>query len=211
MPNPTLLPTTIREWVLQKAGRDVPLHHLARALGVNREHATALLDAAPTAESLLELNHLAQLHLLALTHRAWPHCFWFAWDHRQKPHPVLDLIWNVFGQDLLRLVEQVYGEEIVADYWDELESPIDDLNLPSETDEGVDPFDLIPEDQWVDNPHTEEDEEQQVFLLGSPHTAACFRWLISDRQHYSLYVDNCTSYLHDPLGVQLAYDLRHTL
>ncbi|MBE2196869.1 MAG: hypothetical protein IAE83_22050, partial [Anaerolinea sp.] len=187
------LPTTIREWVLQKAGRDVPLHHLARALGVSRESATALLDAAPTVESLLELNRLAQLHLLALTHRVWPHCPWFDWSQRQQPHPVLALIWNVFGQDLLRLVEQVYGEEVVADYWDELESPIDDLNLPPETDEDVDPFDFIPEDQWVENPHTEENEDGQVFVFGSPHTAACFRWLISDRQHYTLYADSLTS------------------
>ncbi|MBE2194401.1 MAG: hypothetical protein IAE83_09505 [Anaerolinea sp.] len=211
MSNLILFPTTIREWVLQKTGRDVPLHHLARALGVSRERATALLDAAPTAESLLELNHLAQLHLLALTDRAWPHCSWFEWEYREKPHPVLDLIWNVFGQDLLRLVEQVYGDEIVTEYWNALESPIDDLNLPPETDEDDDPFDFIPEDQWVENPHTEEDEEQQVFIFGSPHTAACFRWLIADRQHYTIYVDNLTSYLHDPLGVQLAYDLRHTL
>ncbi len=211
MPNPTLLPTTIREWVLQKAGRDVPLHHLARALGINRERAEVLLDAAPTVESLLELNRLAQLRLLALTHRVWPHCPWFDWNQRQQPHPVLALIWNVFGQDLLRLVEQVYGEEVVTDYWHELESPIDDLNLPPETDEDVDPFEHIGEDQWVKNPHTEEDEEPQVFLFGSPHTAACFRWLISDRQHYTLYADSLTSALHDPLGVQLAYDLRHTL
>jgi plasmid maintenance system antidote protein VapI len=73
-------PATLREWLRQHAARDIPSHRLARALGVRVQQVEELLRAAPTAETLLNLNRLAQYRYLALTSRVWPDCPWLAWD-----------------------------------------------------------------------------------------------------------------------------------
>jgi hypothetical protein len=70
----------------------------------------------------------------------------------------------------------------------------------------------VPEAQIIDNPHGDEDEDEgEFFVFGHPATASCFLWLIETRANYSHYVYNTTGYHHDPLGIQLAYDLRRVL
>ena len=64
----------------------------------------------------------------------------------------------------------------------------------------------------IDNPHFDVDEDGgEFYVFGNPATAACFLWLLESRPNYSHYIDNLTSYTNDPLGGQLAYDLRRTL
>jgi hypothetical protein len=70
----------------------------------------------------------------------------------------------------------------------------------------------VPEEQIVDNPHCDlEEDDGESFVFGAAATAACFRWLIESRSNYSHYVYNLTGYTNDPIGVQLAYDLRCVL
>ena len=52
--------------------------------------------------------------------------------------------------------------------------------------------------------------EVESFVFGSVAAAECFRWLLKNRQNYAIYGDNWTGYLNDPLGLQLAYDLRES-
>jgi hypothetical protein len=63
----------------------------------------------------------------------------------------------------------------------------------------------------VFNPHLTDEEVGESFVFGSPEAAACFQWLIQSRYNYSNYVGIRTGYTNDPLGVRLAYDLRHVL
>ena len=58
---------------------------MARALGVGLAEVETLLQAAPTAEGLLNLNRLAQYRHLALAHRVWPQCTWLEWPNEQPP------------------------------------------------------------------------------------------------------------------------------
>jgi hypothetical protein len=206
-------PATIRAWLAQRGVTDLPEHHVARALGVKRSEVETLLSAAPTAQALLNLNRLAQVKHMALANRVWPNCTWLAWENRhnaQQP-PVIDLIRRVFGYELLKAVEKTFGDEVVYQYWSDLDVPseYDDITLD---DDALDPLEDVPEDQIVDNPHLDiEVEIGEGFVFGSAETAACFRWLIESRHNYSHYVDNRTSYTNDPFGVQLAYDLRRSL
>jgi hypothetical protein len=159
----------------------------------------------------LELNHLAQQRHLALANRVWPNCTWF--DYRLDPqalHPTLEIITNALGRSLLDYVAKQYGEDTVRDYWRDLEIPpqYDDLVVDEDAD---DPLRDIPEDQFVFNWHIPDDEDGEFFVFGSKAAADCFRWLIQNRQNYAHFVYNATSYTNDPLGIQLAYDLRETL
>jgi len=209
-PNPPV--STIQEWLAHHFPKEPPsLNHIARALGVKRSEVPVLMNAAPTAEALLHLNQLAQYRHLALANRVWPHCTWLDWHTKEKGiHPVIDLMRRVFGRELLNAVEQTLGRERVLDYWRHLDIPdkFDDITLDMDAD---DPLEDIPESQIVFNPHLEDEDVGETFVFGSAATAACFLWLIESRSHYTHYVDNVTSYTNDPLGVQLAFDLRHTL
>ncbi len=201
---------TIQAWLTSRATRDIPLYQIARALGVRLAAAEDLLKSAPTAEALLNLNRLAQYRHLALANRVWPHCTWLAWENRRADPPVIDLIRRVFGRELLEYVERTFGRDVVLQYWADLEVPseYEDITLDGDPD----PLEDVPEEQIVDNPHLDiEVEVGEMFVFGSPATAACFRWLIENRHNYSHFVDNRTSYTNDPMGVQLAYDLRRSL
>ncbi|MFC1959435.1 hypothetical protein ACFLYO_01875, partial [Chloroflexota bacterium] len=200
-------PETIRAWLDQQGAADAPLHHIARALGTGRQETEALLQSPLTAKALLNLNRLALYRHLALVHRVWPNCAWFDWDNEEQL-PVIRLIQNTFGRSLLEYVEQTYGKELVLQYWSDLKVPPSyaDIILDEEED---DPLEDIPDDQIVFNPHLDNgDDFMQDFAFGSPETAACFRWLINSRYNYSYYDDIRTGYLNDPLGIQLAFDLR---
>ena len=98
----------------------------------------------------------------------------------------------------------------MRDYWYDPDIPpeYDDLVINPDAD---DPFERIPESQFVFNPHIPDEEDGEFFVFGSTAAADCFRWLIQNRQNYAHYVYNLTSYVNDPLGIQLAYDLRETL
>ncbi len=203
--------STIQAWLVSRAKRDIPLYQIARALGVRPAVAEELLKAAPTAEALLNLNRLAQYRHLALANRVWPHCTWLAWENRNAEPPVIDLIRRVFGRELLEYVERTFGRDVVLQYWRDLEVPSEYEDIPLNDDDG-DPLEGVPEEQIVDNPHLDiEVEVGEMFVFGYPATAACFRWLIENRHNYSHFVDTRTSYTNDPIGVQLAYDLRHSL
>jgi hypothetical protein len=205
-------PTTIQTWLAQQGAGDIPLYRIARALGVKRWLAESLLAGTLTVESLLNLHTLAQYRHLALVQRLWPHCPWFEWQNRPyKVHATLDLIQRVFGYQLLDYVGKTFGEAAVQAYWVELEilSKYEDMVLDYKSG---DPFAGVPDDQIVDNPHLDPDEEGgEFYVFGDVATAACFRWLIENRANYSHYVDNRIGYHHDPLGIRLAYDLRHVL
>jgi hypothetical protein len=67
-------PSSIRDWLVHQSAGDIPLYRIARALGVSPQKAEELLQAAPTAEALLNLNRLAQYRHLALANRVWPNC-----------------------------------------------------------------------------------------------------------------------------------------
>ncbi len=139
-------PASIRDWLIQQSAGDIPLHRIARALGVSHQKAGELLNAAPTAETLLNLNRLAQVRHLALANRVWPNCPWLAWEtKRSQPYPTFDLILRVFGLSLLDYVDRSFGKETVLQYWRALEVPdaYDDLPLDDEMD---DPLDGIPEE-----------------------------------------------------------------
>ncbi len=201
---------TIQAWLTSHATRDIPLCQIARALDVRPAAAEDLLKAAPTADALLNLNRLAQYRHLALANRVWPNCTWLAWENRNAEPPVIDLIRRVFGRELLEYVERIFGRDVVLQYWADLKVPsaYEDITLDGDPD----PLEDVPEDQIVDNPHLDiEVEVGEMFVFGSPATAACFRWLIENRRNYSHFVDNRTSYTNDPIGVQLAYDLRQSL
>jgi len=191
---------------------DITPHHIARALGVNRSEVEPLLSAAPTAEALLNLNRLAQVRHLALANRVWPNCSWLAWEnHQAEQHPVIDLIRRVFGRELLDHVSRTFGREVVLQYWHDLTVPAeyDDIHLD---EEDLSPVLNVPDEQMVDNPHSNfEADEGEFFIFGASETAACFRWLIESRTNYSHYADTRTGYTNDPMGVQLAYDLRRVL
>lgn len=205
-------PSTVRAWLTERGITDIELHHIARALGMNRSEVEPLLSAAPTTKALLNLNRLAQVRHLALANRVWPNCSWLAWEnHQAEPHPVIDLIRRVFGRELLDYVSQTFGREVVFQYWH-------DLTVPDEYDDiHLDPEDLspvlnVPDEQMVDNPHSNfEADEGEFFIFGTPETAACFRWLIESRANYSHYVDTRTGYTNDPMDIQLAFDLRRVL
>jgi hypothetical protein len=141
---------TIQAWLLARTTRDIPLYQIARALGVRPSAAEDLLNAAPTADTLLNLNRLAQYRHLALANRVWPNCTWLAWENRRTDPPVIDLIRRVFGRELLDYVEHTFGRDVVLQYWSDLEVPseYDDLTLDDD-----DPLEDVPEDQIVDNPH----------------------------------------------------------
>jgi hypothetical protein len=203
-------PDTIRAWLVQQGAADVPCHHMARALGVGLAEVETLLQVAPTAEGLLNINTLAQYRHLALAHRVWPHCTWLEWPNEQPPHPVIHLIRDTFGLSLMKYVQQTFGDEIVLRYWSDLEVPPTYADIVLNYDEG-DPLDDVPDEQIVSNPHQGDDEVGQVFIFGSPATAACFLWLIESRYNYSHYVDQRTGYLSDPMGIRLAYDLREVV
>jgi len=205
-------PATLRAWLTERDIVDITPHHIARALGVKRSEVESLLSAAPTAEALLNLNRLAQVRHLVLANRVWPNCSWLAWENRQgEQHPVIDLIRRVFGRELLKHVSQTFGREVVLQYWHDLTVPAeyDDIHLD---EEDLSPVLNVPDEQMVDNPHSNfEADEGAFFIFGTPETAACFCWLIESRANYSHYVDNRTGYTNDPMGVQLAYDLRRVL
>lgn len=64
----------------------------------------------------------------------------------------------------------------------------------------------------MDNPHSDfEVEEGEFFIVNAPETAECFRCLIENRSHCSLYKGNRTGYVNDPMGIRLAYDMRDAL
>lgn len=64
----------------------------------------------------------------------------------------------------------------------------------------------------MDNPHSDfEVEEGKFFIVDAPETAECFRCLIENRSHCSLYKGNRTGYVNDPMGIRLAYDMRDAL
>jgi hypothetical protein len=205
-------PATIRAWLTERGKADITPHHIARALGVKRSEVDPLLSAAPTAETLLNLNRRAQVRHLALANRVWPNCSWLAWENRQaEQHPVINLIRRVFGRELLDYVSQTFGWEVVLQYWHDLTVPAeyDDISLD---EEDLSPVLNVPDEQMVDNPHSNfEADDGEFFIFGTLETAACFRWLIESRHNYSHYVDNRTGYTNDPMGVQLAYDLRRVL
>ncbi len=204
-------PATVHEWLRQQSPTDFSLHHIARALGVSRREAEDLLSASPTKENLLHLNQLAQYRHLALVDRVWPQVMWLDWhSDRQTVHPVITLIRDVFGHSLLDHVGRTYGREAVIAHWNDLEVPpeYDDIDVDSEAD---DPFEDIPDAQIVFNPHLPDEEVGESFVFGSPEAAACFQWLIQSRHNYSNYVGVRTGYTNDPLGIELAYDLRHIL
>lgn len=205
-------PSTVRAWLTERGITDIELHHIARALGVNHSEVEPLLSAAPTAETLLNLNRLAQVRHLALANRVWPNCSWLAWEnHQAEQHPVIDLIRRVFGRELLDYVSQTFGREVVLQYWHDLTVPAeyDDIHLD---EEDLSPVLNVPDEQMVDNPHSNfEEDEGEFFIFGTPETAACFRWLIESRAHYSHYVDTRTGYTNDPMDIQLAFNLRWVL
>ncbi len=205
-------PATIQAWLTERGATDLTPHHIARALGVKRSEVESLLSAAPTAEALLNLNRLAQVRHLALANRVWPNCSWLAWEnHQAEQHPVIDLIRRVFGRELLDYVSQTFGREVVLQYWHDLTVPdeYDDIH-PEEED--LSPVLNVADAQMVDNPHSDfEADEGEFFIFGTPEVAACFGWLIESRANYSHYVDTRTGYTNDPMGVQLAYDLRRVL
>jgi hypothetical protein len=161
---------------------------------------------------LLNLNRLVQHKHLALANRVWPNCTWLEWDLPQiEQHPVIKLILRVFGHDLLDYVIQTFGRDVVLEYWRKLKVPdeYDDIHLE---EEDLSPVLNVPDEQMVDNPHSDfEADEGEFFIFGAPETAECFRWLIESRSHYSLYVDNRTGYVNDPMGIRLAYDMRDAL
>ncbi|MFC1961136.1 hypothetical protein ACFLYO_10540 [Chloroflexota bacterium] len=203
-----VIPETIRAWLNQQGAADVPLHHIGRALGIRRQEVETLLQSAPTAEVLLYLNRLAQYRHLALVDRVWPNCTWLEWSSRDQPSfPVIQLIRDTFGLSLLRYVRETFGEEVALKYWIDTEIPSRYADVVFDDDDD-DPLADISTDQIVFNPHQEDEDDAQLFVFGSPETAACFRWLISSRYNYSHYVYNRTGYLNDPLGLRLAYDLR---
>jgi len=205
-------PVTIRAWLTERGATDLTLHHAARALGVKRSEVEPLLSAAPTAAALLNLNRLSQVRHLALANRVWPNCSWLAWENRQdEQHPVIDLIRRVFGRELLDHVSRTLGREVVLQYWHDLTVPAeyDDIHLD---EEDLSPVLNVPDEQMVDNPHSNfEEDAGEFFIFGTSETAACFRWLIESRANYSHYVGNRTGYTNDPVGIQLAYDLRRVL
>jgi len=205
-------PATIQAWLTERGVTDLTSHHIARALGLKRSEVEPLLSIAPTAEALLNLNRLAQVRHLALANRVWPNCSWLAWENRQgEQHPVIDLIRRMFGRELLDYVSRTFGREVVLQYWHDLTVPAeyDDIHLD---EEDLSPVLNVPDEQMVDNPHSNfEADEGEFFIFGTPETAACFRWLIESRANYSYYVDTRTGYTNDPIGIQLAYDLRRVL
>ncbi len=193
----------------QKA--ETPLRFIARALGFSVSEVQGLLRLPPTAERLLELNRLSQYRHLALANRVWPNCTWFDYRlDRKALHPALEIITNTLGRYLLDYIAKRYGEDTVQDYWYDLEIPpqYDDLVVDPDAD---DPLRDIPEEQFVFNWHIPDEEDGEFFVFGSRLAAECFRWLIQNRQNYAHFVYNATSYVNDPLGIQLAYDLRETL
>ncbi len=210
--NITQQPATVQAWLTQRGVTGCAKHHIARALGVSLSEVDALLLEALTAESLLNLNRLVQHKHLALANRVWPNCTWLDFDSRHGPqHPVIDLILSVFGHDLLDYVIRTFGRDVVLEYWRELKVPdeYDDIHLE---DEDLSPILNVPDEQMVDNPHSDfEADEGEFFIFGHPATAECFRWLIERRSHYSLYVGNRTGYVNDPMGIQMAYDMRDAL
>jgi len=202
---------TIQAWLTERSRADIQPHHIARALGVKRTELNTLLSAEPTVEALLNLNRLAQLRHLALANRVWPNCTWLDWRNRQdESHPVIHLIRSIFGRDLLAYVEETFGRDLVRQYWFDLAVPTEYHDIALD-DEAIDPFTDVPDNQMIDNPHCDEEEGGEFFVFGKSETAACFQWLLESRCNYSHYIDNLTSYTNDPLGVQLAYDLRRTL
>ncbi len=207
--NATTLWDVIAPQLPQKA--ETPLRFIARALGLKVAGVESLLKSPISAETLLNLNRMAQQRHLAVANRVWPHCTWFDWRvERQGLHPVLDLITRVFGRDLLDYVAKTYGDQVVRDYWSELAIPdgYDDLALDPDAD---DPFEGLPDEQFVFNPHIPDDEDGEFFVFDSIAAADCFRWLIANRYNYTHYVENWTGYCNDPLGIHLAYDLRVAL
>ena len=117
----------------------------------------------------------------------------------------------MFGRELLHSVSQTFGEDVVYRYWCTLEVPSEYLDIDLE-EEDLSPVLNVPEEQMVDNPHIDiEEDDGEFFIIGNSTTAACFRWLIESRCNYSHYVGNRTGYVNDPVGVQLAYDLRRVL
>lgn len=203
---------TIQAWLSDRTETTIQTHHIARALGIKRSEVDTLLAAAPTADALLNLNRLAQLRHLALANRVWPNCTWLDWRNRQdESHPVIHLIRSVFGHDLLSYVEETFGRELVRQYWIDLNVPAeyDDISLD---DDALDPYEGVPSNQIVYNPHLNLEEEiGESFVFGSAETATCFKWLIESRYNYSHYVDNWTTYTNDPFGIQLAFTLRESL
>jgi hypothetical protein len=191
--------SSIRDWLVQQVAGNIPLHRMARALGVSVQKVEELFQAVPTTETLLNLNWLAQYRYLALTSRVWPDCPWLDWDTRRDQQPVtIDLILRVFGQSLLNDAGKTFGEDVVRQYWVNLEIPPEYEDILID-DEAIDPFADVPEDQIVDSPHFDEDEDGgEFFVFGHPATAACFLWLIESRHNYSHYVYNRTGYHHDP-------------
>jgi hypothetical protein len=161
---------------------------------------------------LLNLNRLVQHKHLALANRVWPNCTWLEWDSPQiEQHPVIKLILRVFGHDLLDYVIQTFGRDVVLEYWRKLKVPDEYYDIHLE-EEDLSPVLNVPDEQMVDNPHSDfEADEGEFFIFGAPETAECFRWLIESRSHYSLYVDNRTGYVNDPMGIRLAYDMRDAL
>ncbi|MFC1960233.1 hypothetical protein ACFLYO_05950 [Chloroflexota bacterium] len=201
---------TIGIWLDQQGAADAPLHHIARALGTGRQETEALLQVPPTAEALLNLNRLAQVRHFALAHRVWPNCTWLDWRNEPQSSPVIKLVLDTFGRSLLEYVQQTYGKKVVLEYLADFEVPprYTDLALNEDAD---DPLANVPDDQFVFNPHLTGEDDGQFFVFGSPETAACFRWLISSRYNYTHYVDNRAGYLNDPLGIELAFDLRNVI
>lgn len=205
-------PATISAWLTDRGVTGITPHHVARALGVKLPEVEPLLSAAPTAEMLLNLNRLARTKHLALANRVWPNCSWLAWEnHQAEQHPVIDLIRRVFGCELMNYVSQTFGRDVVLEYWHDLTVPAeyDDIHFDKED---LRPVLNVPDDQMVYNPHSNfEADEGEFFIFGTPETAACFRWLIESRANYSHYVDTRTGFTNDPMGVQLAFDLRRVL
>ncbi len=208
---PGLLPATawdlIAPYLPQKAA--TPLRLVARALGVDNQTAQMLLTQSPTKAVLFDLNRRALYRYLAIVRRTWPHCPWFDWQMRERDlPPVIHIITNALGHRLLDEVAHRFGEDVVQDYWLRLKLPEKYIDSRIDLD-ADDPLANIPADHIVSNPHLEDEDE--VFIFGSAEAAACFRWVLEDRQHYSHFISILTSYHHDPLGIEAAYDLRDVL
>src|SRR5258708_20728390 len=187
-----------------------PMRLIARALGVKTQEAQILLKQPTTAEALLKLHTLAQYRYLAIANRVWPILPWLDWNHKEPLPLVFQLITGSFGRLLLTYVEERFGREVVLDYWTHLEPPpeYDDIEIDPHA---TDPFADVPETQWAANPYIPEEEKGELFIFGTEATPNYFRSLIRNRQNYATYVDNWTGYVNDPMGTQLADDLRRAL